>query len=156
MSKRIGLRTIQSIGGFPCKVTIEVYQDGEATLVHTVEIKGKSFHHGNSSRFPKGTYSLSWTSRDTAYFYKWETTGNISVENEYLASTNLTVSCGGTLTLKVTSNPAFNYDNLVGTIWMPEPQGYDKRSEGSIMIAVRDPYGTSPAGDLNGGSYDNR
>lgn len=51
---------------------------------------------------------------------------------------------------------AWNYDNLVGTIWMPEPQGYDKRSEGSIMIEVRDPYGTAPAGDLNGGSYDNR
>jgi hypothetical protein len=52
--------------------------------------------------------------------------------------------------------PAWNYDNLIGFIWMPEPQGYDKRSEGSIMIAVRDPYGTSPAGDLNGGSYDKR
>jgi len=52
--------------------------------------------------------------------------------------------------------PAFNYDNLVGSIWMPEPQGYDKRSEGNIMIEVRDPYGTSPAGDPNGGSYDKR
>jgi len=50
----------------------------------------------------------------------------------------------------------WNYDNLVGTIWMPEPQGYDVRSGGSIPIEVRDPYGTSPAGDLNGGSYDNR
>jgi hypothetical protein len=54
------------------------------------------------------------------------------------------------------ADPAFNYDNLIGAIWMPEPQGYDKRSEGSIMIAVRDPYGTSPAGDANGGYYDNR
>ncbi len=51
---------------------------------------------------------------------------------------------------------AFNYDNLVGKIWMPEPQGYDNRSGGSIPIEVRDPFGTSPAGDLNGGSYDNR
>jgi hypothetical protein len=51
---------------------------------------------------------------------------------------------------------AFNYDNLVGTIWMPEPQGYDNRAGGSVPIEVRDPYGTSPAGDLNGGSYDNR
>jgi hypothetical protein len=57
---------------------------------------------------------------------------------------------------KPLADPAFNYDNLEGSIWMPEPQGYDKRSEGSIMIEVRDPYGTSPAGDLNGGSYDNR
>lgn len=53
-------------------------------------------------------------------------------------------------------DPAFSYDNLVGSIWMPEPQGYDLRSGGSIPIEVRDPYGTSPAGDLNGGSYDNR
>jgi hypothetical protein len=54
--------------------------------------------------------------------------------------------------------PAFNYDNLVGTIWMEDPgnSGYDNRSGGSIPIEVRDPYGTSPAGDLNGGSYDNR
>lgn len=52
--------------------------------------------------------------------------------------------------------PAWNYDNLIGTIWMPEPQGYDNRSGGSNPIEVRDPYGTSPAGDRNGGSYDNR
>jgi hypothetical protein len=52
--------------------------------------------------------------------------------------------------------PAFNCDNLIGSIWMPEPQGYNNRSGGSVPIAVRDPYGTSPAGDLNGGSYDNR
>jgi hypothetical protein len=54
------------------------------------------------------------------------------------------------------ADPAFNYDNLVGSIWMPEPQGYDTRSGGSVPIEVRDPYGTSPAGDLNGGSYDKR
>jgi len=59
-------------------------------------------------------------------------------------------------TKKGLNPPAFNYDNLVGTIWMPEPQGYDNRSGGSVPIEVRDPYGTSPAGDLNGGSYDNR
>jgi hypothetical protein len=150
---------VQSIGGLPCKVTIEVYQDSEATSVHTVEIKGKSFHHGNSFRFPKGTYSLSWTSGDTAYFYKWETTGNISVENEYIASTNLTVSCGGTLTLKVTSNPAFNYDNLVGAIWMEDPghSGYDNREWGeTIPIEVRDPSGTGALGEIQGGYYDNR
>ena len=52
--------------------------------------------------------------------------------------------------------PAWNYDNLVGNIWMPEPQGYDVRSEGSIMIELREPSGTSPAGDINGGYYDNR
>jgi hypothetical protein len=54
------------------------------------------------------------------------------------------------------ADPAFNYDNLVGSIWMPEPQGYDIRSGGTVPIEVRDPYGTSPAGDLNGGYYDNR
>jgi hypothetical protein len=55
--------------------------------------------------------------------------------------------------------PAFNYDNLVGAIWMEDPghSGYDNREWGeTIPIEVRDPYGTSPAGDLNGGSYDNR
>lgn len=29
---------------------------------------------------------------------------------------------------KVLYPPAWNYDNLIGTIWMSEPQGYDKRS----------------------------
>jgi hypothetical protein len=59
---------------------------------------------------------------------------------------------------KPLADPAFNYDNLVGTIWMEDPghSGYDIRSGGSVPIEVRDPYGTSPAGDLNGGSYDNR
>jgi len=50
-----------------------------------------------------------------------------------------------------------SYDNLEGKIWMPEPTGkYDKRSEGGLMIALREPYGSSPAGDPNGGSYDKR
>ena len=52
--------------------------------------------------------------------------------------------------------PAFNYDNLIGFIWMPEPQGYDKRSEGNIMIEVREPSGADPLGEARGGSYDNR
>jgi hypothetical protein len=52
--------------------------------------------------------------------------------------------------------PAFNYDNLIGSIWMPEPQGYDKREGFTSLVEVRDPYGTSPAGDNNGGSYDKR
>jgi hypothetical protein len=59
---------------------------------------------------------------------------------------------------KPLADPAFNYDNLVGKIWMEDPghSGYDNRSGGSIPIEMRDPYGTSPAGDPNGGSYDNR
>jgi len=52
--------------------------------------------------------------------------------------------------------PAWNYDNLIGFIWMPEPQGYDNRSGGTIPIEVRDPYGTDPLGEARGGTYDNR
>lgn len=54
--------------------------------------------------------------------------------------------------------PAWNYDILIGTIWLEDTSqySYDNRSEGSIPIELRDPYGTAPAGDLNGGSYDNR
>jgi len=53
---------------------------------------------------------------------------------------------------------AFNYDNLVGKIWMEDTSqySYDEREDGTTPIEVREPYGTSPAGDLNGGSYDNR
>jgi hypothetical protein len=57
---------------------------------------------------------------------------------------------------KPLADPAFSYDNLVGSIWMPEPQGYDNRSGGSIPIEVRDPYGTGALGEMQGGYYDNR
>jgi hypothetical protein len=54
-------------------------------------------------------------------------------------------------------NPsAFNYDNLVGTIWMEDPghSGYDKAPTG--QIEVRDPSGTGVLGEIQGGYYDNR
>lgn len=59
---------------------------------------------------------------------------------------------------KVLYPPAWNYDNLVGTIWLEDTSqySYDNRSGGSNPLEVRDPFGTSPAGDLNGGCYDNR
>lgn len=47
--------------------------------------------------------------------------------------------------------PAFNYDNLVGSIWMPEPQGYDAET-GKIYLS-------DPSASVTpqwGGSYDNR
>lgn len=52
--------------------------------------------------------------------------------------------------------PAWNYDELVGKIWMPEPQGYDTRSGGTVPIEVRDPSGTGALGEIQGGYYDNR
>lgn len=57
---------------------------------------------------------------------------------------------------KVVVPAAWNYDNLVGNIWLEGigHNGYDVAPSGEIE--VRDPYGTAPAGDLNGGSYDNR
>jgi hypothetical protein len=55
--------------------------------------------------------------------------------------------------------PAFNYDNLVGAIWMEDPghSGYDNREWGeTIPIEVRDPSGTGALGEIQGGYYDNR
>jgi uncharacterized protein YjdB len=139
-----------------CNLTISVIQDGVHTTIHTVQIGGLTYHDGDSITIPPEAYNLAWTSGNEAYFYDWEVSGNLSVAGQYVSSTTLTVSCGGTLTLKLTSHPASNYDDLVGTIWMPEPQGYDKREGLTSLVEVRDPYGTSPAGDNNGGSYDKR
>jgi len=55
--------------------------------------------------------------------------------------------------------PAFNYDNLIGTIWMEDPgsSGYDNRPWGeTIPIEVREPSGTGALGEAQGGYYDNR
>jgi len=57
---------------------------------------------------------------------------------------------------KVLFPPAFNYDEVVGKIWMLETGAYNTREDGTIEIELREPYGTSPAGDTNGGTYDNR
>jgi len=155
MSKRVGLRTMPSIGAAPCAVTIRIYQDGEATSEHTIKIAAKSYSHSDTPRFAKGTYSLSWNAGNEAYFYKWETAENIAVENEYEGTTNLTVSCGGTLTLKLTSKAAFNYDNLVGAIWLEgNPSGYDNSHTG--QIEVKEPAGLGLIGEIQGGCYDNR
>jgi len=155
MSKRVGLRQMQSaVGG--CKINVAVYQDKEVTSAHTVEIKGVSYHNGSARLFPKGTYTLSWTSTNEAYFYKWSTEDNVSVEDEYAASTNLIIACGGTLALNLTSLPAWTYDNLVGTIWLEGPgyDGYDTAPTGEIE--VREPSGTGALGEPQGGYYDNR
>jgi hypothetical protein len=55
---------------------------------------------------------------------------------------------------KPLADPAFNYDNLEGSIWMPEPQGYDNAPTG--QIEVREPSGTGALGEIQGGYYDNR
>ena len=51
---------------------------------------------------------------------------------------------------------AFNYDNLVGAIWMEDPghSGYDNAPTG--QIEVREPSGTDALGEIQGGYYDNR
>jgi len=142
MSRRIGLHTVPSIVWGTCKINIEVYKDGETTTEHKVVINEVEYAHNDIVVLPIGKYSLTWQAENTAYFYMWVFTGNLSVKDVYAASTILSLECGtGTLTLKLTSLPAF---------------GYDIRSGGTVPIEVRDPYGTSPLGDLNGGSYDNR
>jgi len=54
------------------------------------------------------------------------------------------------------ADPAFNYDTLVGSIWMEDPghSGYDKAPTG--QIEVREPSGTDALGEAQGGYYDNR
>jgi len=59
-------------------------------------------------------------------------------------------SVGGKVKL---ADPAWSYDNLIGTIWMPEPQGYDSLSKSP---EVREPSGTDPLGEPRGGYYDKR
>lgn len=56
----------------------------------------------------------------------------------------------------VLSPPAFNYDNVVGKIWMEDPghSGYDNAPTG--QIEVREPSGTGAVGEIQGGYYDNR
>lgn len=142
--------------GKVCTVQINVYQDGVAVTLHKVVIGGITYQHGDKPNLSNLAYTLAWSSGDTAYLYKWTATGNVAVANAYASSTTLTVTCGGTLSLYLTSLPASNYDDLVGTIWMPEPQGYDNREGITNMIEVRDPYGTGALGESNGGTYDNR
>jgi len=51
--------------------------------------------------------------------------------------------------------PAWNYDNLIGTIWLEgNPAGYDTSHTG--QIAVREPQGVDVLGQIQGGTYDNR
>jgi len=51
--------------------------------------------------------------------------------------------------------PAFNYDNLVGTIWLEgNPSGYDNSHTG--QIEVKEPTGLGLLGEVQGGYYDNR
>jgi len=130
LSRRVGLRTIRSIGGLPCKVTVSVLQDGVAVSEHKILIATRTYKDGDSPRFSMGSYALSWQSGNGAYLYRWETSDKLSVANAYEGSTTLTVTCGGTLTLKLTSDPVWSYDNLVGTIWLEDPgySGYDNRT----------------------------
>jgi len=51
--------------------------------------------------------------------------------------------------------PAFNYDNLVGAIWLEgNPSSYDNSPTG--QIEVREPTGIGALGEVQGGTYDNR
>ena len=138
-----------------CNLTISVIQDGVHTTIHTVQIGGLNYHDGDSITIPPEAYNLAWTSGNEAYFYEWAVTGNVSVANQYAGTTTLTVSCGGTLTLNLTSHPASSYDDVVGTIWLEgNPPGYDDAPQGTGNVA--DPSGTDALGAVNGGYYDNR
>jgi len=58
---------------------------------------------------------------------------------------------------KVLANPAFNYDVVVGDIWLEggtSTSGYDTAPTG--QIEVREPSGTGALGEIQGGYYDNR
>jgi len=133
-----------------------VYQDAEVTAEHEVIIKGVAYTHGTVAYLAKGDYVLTWQPRNTAYFYMWKVVDNVSVADEYATSTTLTVSCGGTLTLNLRSLPAFNYDNLVGAIWMEDPgkSGYDNAPTGQIEVS--EPSGQNALNESQGGYYDDR
>lgn len=51
---------------------------------------------------------------------------------------------------------AYNYDDLVGSIWLEDPgrSGYDDAPTG--QVEVRDPSGIDAQGIYQGGYYDNR
>jgi len=55
--------------------------------------------------------------------------------------------------------PAFNYDDIIGAIWLPEPKGsyggtYDTAPTGEIE--VREPSGEDAQTQPQGGFYDTR
>lgn len=51
---------------------------------------------------------------------------------------------------------AWNYDNLVGTIWLEDTSQYSYDNRGSGEIEIREPSGEDALGEVQGGYYDNR
>jgi len=103
-SRRVGLRTIPSIGGKVwCKVPIVVRQDAVSNASHMVTIDGVNYNNGDTAVLGLGDHTLTWTSGNGGTFYGWSVSGDISVADANAETTTLTVSCGGTLTLDLTA-----------------------------------------------------
>jgi len=108
LSRRVGIHTIGSIA-FPsslCKVKIEILVDGSPSSSHLVDIDGTTYRNGQTAILGTGnTYPITWVSEDGAAFTSWSVSGNLSLDDPSAESTDMTVNCGGTLTLNLMSCP---------------------------------------------------
>lgn len=102
LSRRVGLRTMQGGIGVSCKVNI-VVQDGSETLPsqYWIVINGVKYYHGDKLFLAPGTYTLDADGIGGYSFESYAASGKLSLADPLVVNTDLTVSCGGILTLNV-------------------------------------------------------
>jgi len=106
MSRRVGLRCMQSVGAGGCVIKISVLVDSSPSTKHAVVIDGKNYHNRNSFIISKGDHTLTWQSENGVVFSSWSVADNITVAAETAENTTLTIECGGTLTLNLLACPS--------------------------------------------------
>lgn len=112
-SRRVGIRHVPSIGGkVLCNVDIVVQVDSTPNASHMVTIDGVNYNNGDTAVLELGDHTLTWASGNEAVFTSWGTSGKLSVEDSGAATTVLTVTCGGTLTLTLGLEEILNVDDF--------------------------------------------
>lgn len=113
MSKRVGLRTMGSIGAkVTCKVDVVVQENSTPNATHMVTINGVNYHNGDTAVLGLGDYTLTWASGNGGIFSSWGTSGKLSVADPTAESTTLTVTCGGILTLNMVACPVAGIEQI--------------------------------------------
>jgi len=107
MSRRVGLRHMQSVGAL-IKVNVTVDDSGcghplcppDKTL-GTIRIDGVDYQKGDVAQLTLGDHTLVGITDPEGWCYlgKWETEGDVSVADPYAGTTTLTVNGEGTIRL---------------------------------------------------------
>jgi len=151
-SRRVGLRTIPSIGGkVLCEVNIVVQENTTPNATHMVTIDGVNYNNGDTAVLRVGDHTLTWTSGNNGVFSSWAVSGKLSVDDESAETTTLTVTCGGTLTLTLLACPSGEQIINGGFETVPPyspPSGWDYEVENCFESVDWSQHGGSRSGHL--------